>query len=114
MVRHPIRATGLELREGRGRANQDLWGKVSFLHAPPRQKGTFYKKNHLGQLTWTTPVARGSTEGLLFGNYRAVGKEDKQPKVLHATVTVWVSSLFGFPQTPGSPRLGGAPPRRLD
>lgn len=47
MVRHPIRATGLELRDGSGRANQDLWVKVSFLHAPPRQEGTFYQKNHV-------------------------------------------------------------------
>lgn len=80
MVRHPIRAAGLELRDGSGRANQDLWGKVSFLHAPTRQKGIFYKKkitSRWGQLTRTTQVERGSTEGLLFGNYPAVGKEDK-------------------------------------
>lgn len=41
-----------------------------------------------------------------FGNYRAVGKEPEQSKILRATV--WVSSLFCFPQTPGSLRLGGA------
>lgn len=49
----------------------------SMLHPSKKEPSTKKITSRLGQLTRTTQVARGSTEGLLFGNYRAVGKEDK-------------------------------------
>lgn len=94
MVRHPIRAAGLELRDGSGRANQDLWGKVSFLHAPTRQKGIFYKKK--------SRLAGGSSHGRprwSGGRRRAcyLGTTQQWERKINNPKFSTPLSLFGFP-----------------